>query len=556
MPGFPCLYICATGRQRPLGDAAASINEDAVVSSGMGKHLFRAGLVVLLASLLGCAAPPQTNSPEHLREVTLLYTNDFESAYDPIPAFWRDDLEHVGGIAQLATLIDETRAREELSFLLDAGDIFTGTLAKLTRGELPFELMTTMDYNAMCIGNHEFEYGWWVLRDAMQRAPFPVLAANLFYEGTDIPFTQQWTILERDGFRIGVVGIFGTDAATALFPPHLEGLEVRDPVAAARTAVARLRPEVDLIVLLTHQGKTAPMQTDDEADASVHRDIEVDIALAGAVEGVDVLIGGHADAGQEEPFIHPVTGTLICQTYGQGTRLGYLKLLVDPESGEVVGHDGRLLVVASDDLEPHPVVAAKLANYRARYPEVDEIIGRTAERLTRRYNEESDLGSLFADILRDHGQTDIAFVHSGGIRADLPAGEITRENLLDAFPFIDYVLTLRMTGEQLLDVLEQSFTLERGVLQVSGMTAVFDVDRPLGERVVAVTVGGSPLDPGAAYTVTTFDFLASGADLYSGFLDAEILTPHGPEFAELLEAHFASGEAVAAPEGGRLIPAS
>ncbi len=131
------------------------------------------------------------------------------------------------------------------------------------------------------------------------------------------------------------------------------------------------------------------MQTDDEADASVHRDIDADIALAGAVEGVDVLIGGHADAGQEEPFIHPVTGTLICQTYGQGTRLGYLKLLIDPESGEIVGHDGRLLVVASDELAPQPMVAAKLAAYRARFPEVDEIIGRTAERLTRRYNEES-----------------------------------------------------------------------------------------------------------------------------------------------------------------------
>ncbi len=388
----------------------------------------------------GCAQPTVETPPlDDLREVTLLYTNDFESAYDPIPAFWRDDLDHVGGIAQLATLIDEIRAAEKLSFLLDAGDIFTGTLAKLTRGELPFELMTTMDYDAMCIGNHEFEYGWWVLRDAMQRAPFPVLAANLFYEGTDIPFTQQWTILERDGFRIGVVGIFGTDAATALFPPHLEGLEVRDPVAAARTAVARLRDEVDLVVLLTHQGHTAPMQTDDEADPSVHRDIEVDIALAGAVEGVDVLIGGHADAGQESRSSTRSTGTLICQTYGQGTRLGYLKLLIDPDSGEVVGHDGRLLVVASDELDPHPIVAAKLAAYRARFPEVDEIIGRTAERLTRRYNEESDLGSLFADILRDHGKTDIAFVHSGGIRADLPAGEITRENLLDAFPFIDYV---------------------------------------------------------------------------------------------------------------------
>jgi len=519
------------------------------------RHIASAlALITSMIALSGCTEPSHDISRDQLREVTLLYTNDFESAYDPIPAFWRDDLDHVGGIAQLATLVDQVRADEKTSFLLDAGDIFTGTLAKLTRGELPFELMTTMDYDAMCIGNHEFEYGWWVLRDAMQRAPFPVLAANLFYEGTEIPFTQQWTILERDGFRIGVVGIFGTDAATALFPPHLEGLEVRDPVVAARTAVARLRPEVDLVVLLTHQGKTAPMQTDDENDTTVHRDIEVDIALAGAVEGVDVLIGGHADAGQETPFIHPVTGTLICQTYGQGTRLGYLKLLIDPESGDIVGHDGRLLVVASDELEPHPVVAAKLAAYRARFPEVDQIIGRTAQRLTRRYNEESALGGLFADILRDHGETDIAFVHSGGIRADLPEGEITRENLLDAFPFIDFVTTLRMTGDQILDVLEQSFSLERGVLQVSGMTVTYDLEQPIGRRVVAVEIGDRTLESNSTYTVTTFDFLASGADLYSGFLGAEIIVAKGPEFAELLEAHFAAGEAVAAPAGGRLIP--
>jgi len=520
------------------------------------RHVSLSTLALAAAiSVVACAPPASAPESPALREVTLLYTNDFESAYDPIPAFWRDDLDRVGGVAQLATLIDEVRADEELSFLLDAGDIFTGTLAKLTRGELPFELMITMGYDAMCIGNHEFEYGWWVLRDAMQRAPFPVLAANLFYEGTDIPFTQQWTILERQGYRIGVVGIFGQDAATALFPPHLEGLEVRDPVAAARSAVARLQDEVDLVVLLTHEGKTAPMQTDDEADAAVHRDIDADIALAGAVEGVDVLIGGHADAGQETPFIHPVTGTLICQTYGQGTRLGYLKLLVDPATGEIVGHDGRLLVVASDELAPQPIVAAKLAAYRARFPEVDEVVGRTAERLTRRYNEESELGDLFADILRAHGGTDIALVHSGGIRADLPAGEVTREDLLDAFPFIDFVATLRMTGAQILGVLEQSFSLERGVLQVSGMTVRYDLDRPVGDRVVAVEIGGEPLGPDRTYTVTTFDFLASGADLYTGFLDAEVVDAQGPEFADLLVERFATGEPVAAPEGGRLTPA-
>jgi 2',3'-cyclic-nucleotide 2'-phosphodiesterase (5'-nucleotidase family) len=200
------------------------------------------------------------------------------------------------------------------------------------------------------------------------------------------------------------------------------------------------------------------------------------------------------------------------------------------------------------------MVAAKLAAYRARFPEVEEVVGRTVARLTRRYNEESDLGSLMADILRDHGVTDIAFVHSGGIRADLPAGPVTREDLLDAFPFIDFVYILNMTGAQILDVLEQSFTLERGVLQVSGLEVEFDLSQPIGDRVIAVRVGEEPLEASRAYSVTTLDFLASGADLFSGFTGAKVIRGEGPEFAELLEARFATGGPVPAPPGGRLIP--
>ncbi|MEN8164988.1 MAG: bifunctional UDP-sugar hydrolase/5'-nucleotidase [Acidobacteriota bacterium] len=521
--------------------------------------IWRISKVVVLILMTVCGGLAADGLPDVgpgalTREVLLLYTNDFESAYDPIPAFWRDDLERVGGIAELAALIEAERAKAPLSFLLDAGDIFTGTLAKLTHGELPFELMITMGYDAMCIGNHEFEYGWWVLRDAMHRAPFPVLAANLFYEGTEIPFTQPYTILERDGFRLGVVGIFGTDAATALYPPHLKGLEVRDPVAVAKAAVARLRPDVDVVILLTHQGKTAPMQTDDEADRTVQRGIEADIRLAGLVEGVDVLIGGHADAGQETPYVHPETGTLICQTYGQGTRLGYLKLTIDTETGTVVAHDGRLLVVDSDALEPQPTVAAKLETYRARFPEIGEVLGHTSERITRRYFEESDLGNLCADILRSYGSTDIAFIHSGGLRADLPAGPVTREALLDAFPFIDVVYVLSMTGEQIRNVLEQSFSLERGLLQVSGLRVEYDPGKPIGERVQEVRVGERPLDPSATYSVTTLDFLASGADLYTGVIEAEIVIDDGPQFASLLEVFFAENGSVTAPIRGRLIP--
>jgi 2',3'-cyclic-nucleotide 2'-phosphodiesterase (5'-nucleotidase family) len=520
------------------------------------KSHIAAAFLLILALTLSCEAPGVDRASEEdpIREVTILYTNDFESAWDPIPAFWRDDVELVGGIAQLATLVDRRRADGGPVFLFDAGDIFTGTLSKLTRGELPFELMITMGYDAMCIGNHEFEYGWQVLREAMQRAPFPVLAANLYYQGSDIPFTQRYAIIERAGFRIGVIGIFGQDAATALYPPHLAGLEARDPAAAVRELVPKLRPDVDLLLLLTHQGHTAPMQTDDEADVAVHRDIEADIRLAGVVPGVDVLIGGHADAGQETPVVHPETGTLITQTYGQGTRLGYLELRVDTAAKRVVEHEGRLLLVDSDVLPPHPRVAAKLAAYRSRHPEISEVIGSSSERITRRYVEESDMGNLFADILRDHGGTQIGLIHAGGLRADLPAGDVTREDLLDAWPFLDLVYELEMTGAQLRQVLEESLSLERGLIQVSGLDLRYSMSQPVGRRLVEVRVGDEPLDPAASYSVTTVDFLAHAADLFSGFEGATIVDDAGPEFAELLEAHFGANEVVEIPPRGRQQP--
>ena len=220
----------------------------------------------------------------------------------------------------------------------------------------------------------------------------------------------------------------------------------------------------------------------------------------------------------------------------------------------MLAHEGRLLVVDSDALEPQPLVAAKLAAYRARYPEIRQVIGHTAERITRRYNEESDLGNLFADILRSFGDTDIALVHSGGLRADLPAGDVTREDLLDAFPFTDRVVVLEMTGAAIRKVLEQSFGLERGLLQVSGMTVRYDLARPVGSRVVSVEIGGRALDLDDQYSVATFDFLASGADLYDGFFDSRVVMEHGPEFADLLIDHFARHEVVGIPPRGRQEP--
>jgi 2',3'-cyclic-nucleotide 2'-phosphodiesterase (5'-nucleotidase family) len=131
---------------------------------------------------------------------------------------------------------------------------------------------------------------------------------------------------------------------------------------------------------------------------------------------------------------------------------------------------------------------------------------------------------------------------------------VTLEDLLDTFPFTDEVVVLEMTGAALLGVLEQSFSLERGVLQVSGMTVRYDLSQPLGRRVQGVAIGGVPLDPDTTYSVTTFDFLAAGADLYDGFRSARVIRGSGPEFADLMLEYFRSHDVVAIPERGRLVP--
>ncbi|MDE0767956.1 MAG: hypothetical protein OSB19_06155 [Opitutaceae bacterium] len=134
--------------------------------------------------------------------VTLLFTNDVESVYDPIEAFWLDDMEMIGGIAEMTTLINELRKTKPNVFLFDSGNIFTGAFAKLTQGELAFELMITMGYDAMAIGNHEFEYGHEVFAWQKNRAPFPVLGANFFYKDTNIPYAQAHAVIERKSLAL------------------------------------------------------------------------------------------------------------------------------------------------------------------------------------------------------------------------------------------------------------------------------------------------------------------------------------------------------------------
>jgi 2',3'-cyclic-nucleotide 2'-phosphodiesterase (5'-nucleotidase family) len=490
----------------------------------MQSPFYKVFTVSLILLLLPAFAPAQDASDDIV--VTLIFTNDMESAYEPVPAWWRDDIERIGGIAELTTLIKNIRRDEPNVFLFDSGDIFTGALSRLTDGALMFEFMITMGYDAMAIGNHEFDYGEAILEWQKNRAPFPVLGSNLTYKGTTHPFAQSHTIIERGGIRIGVIGILGQDAAsTAVAPKHIDELDVANPAQAVQRSVDELREDVDLIVLLTHQGHTAPMQTDAEADPRLARDIDKDIALAGAVEGIDVLFGGHADAGTWEPVVNPDTGTLIMQTFGQATYLGYLQLTLDATTRAIKAYDGKLLPVDSDKLPPDPVIEGKMAAYRAAFPEITEVVGRTEARLNRRYFDESDLGNLLADICVDMTGADIGMMHPGGIRKDFPKG-------------------------QLRDALEQSFTHLRGLMQVSQLQVVYDTSKPERQRLVSAKHAGAEISDDAVFEVCMSGIISRGGDHYDMFTEAKLLREYAP-LGDMTIEYFRKHGTVPTPAAGR-----
>jgi len=485
------------------------------------------------------------------REVTLLYTNDIESVYDPITAYWIDTLDRIGGFPQLASLIREQRAKDELSFLFDAGDIFTGALSAATEGKLPFDIYSSIGYDAMAIGNHEFEYGWEKLLESAQRARFPFLNANIFYEGTDINLARQYAILERDGFRVLVIGVMGVEAFhNTIYRGHRAGLEVRDPIPIVQDLVNRLHDEVDLVVDLTHQNRSAPMQSDKEVDPQVQRGFHEDYALAGAVLGLDVVFGGHSDNGLWEPVRHPLTGTLVGLTFGQGKHLGRLKLrLQENEVAEMI--EGELLTVNADTLIPDPEVTRLITMARTNHPDLARVIGTVQNTGYRKYYRESNLGLFIADILKEVSGADIGWMNPGSFRADLDPGPITVEEITNIYPFVDKWEKIEITGAILREMLEYSFSLNYGLAQLSGMTVRYDSGAPEGERLIEAKINGELLQPDRKYALVSSKYLTNGGDNYDMILKGvKLKTSEGRMIDDIIRAIEANGN-FALPEVGR-----
>jgi 5'-nucleotidase/UDP-sugar diphosphatase len=451
------------------------------------------------------AAPKDTESAISTETIILLHTNDLHGAVEP------DEAEGRGGLVNLVSLIDDIRAEApDQTLLVDAGDSFQGTyVSNSTYGEVVMAAMNVARYDAWTLGNHEFDWGQEPLRARIDQAEFPALAANVLDAGTGQVWdaVAPYTLVHAGRATIAVLGLTYPETPAINKPQNVAGLDFRGAEETVRRYLPELEDQADLFVVLSHLG------------------YDGDVALARAVDGIDVIIGGHSHVFLERPQV--VNGTIVVQAGAKGQALGRLALTVDLETGVVVDHTRRdvLLPVRDGVAEVNEAVKALVdAALAAAAETMNQPIGETAVALEPEYEGEFALGNLVVDAMLatdiDGQAADIAMHNNGGIRAGLPKGPITYGQLYAVLPFDNQLMALDLTGAQVLRILEHSVAERAGAMQVAGMTFRFSMSKPAGQRVREATVGGDPLDPERVYRVVTIDYLAAGGDGQEAFLEA------------------------------------
>ena len=460
-------------------------------------------------ALLSAAAPAALAAPLSL---TLVHVNDWDQMAG---------IKGQGGAAKIAAVVAEERARAEagggLALITFGGDMISpSVLSGIDGGAHMIDLANAIGFDVAVLGNHEFDFGPEVLQERLAESETIWLAGNVSVAGGNFPGAEATTTVERDGYRIGFLGIVTTDTPVISSP----GPDVAfAPAAVAGEALAQeLKSNgADIVIALTHQGLGA------------------DLELLRAVRAIDVVLGGH-----DHLLVANYDGRQAVMKAGaQGRHVAVLTLEID----RIEGRGGAPRVVWTPDfrlrstagIEGDAAIAAKVSAYQAGLDEtLDVAIGETATALdTRGFLSgagETAFGNLLADAMRQATGSDIGLSNGGGIRGDTvypPGTRLTRKTVLTELPFGNKTVVLRLTGAQVREALENGVSRAAHPSgrfpQVSGLAFTFDARKPAGERVTSVTVGGAPLEDDRTYTLATNDFLARGGDDYRVFKAGEVL---------------------------------
>ncbi len=489
-------------------------------------------LAILLTFSYAHGAPqePDASKKSHLHRLTVLYTNDVHG--HPVK-FSNFSVPDVGGLPARATLVNQIRRENNNVLLLDAGDLNTGQASSNFFKAKPDILgYNYMGYDAMVLGNHEFDNPIPILREQMDLAVFPFLSANVKTSNGD-PLAIPYIFKQFSGFKVAIFGITTTETRVTGNPDYIKDLIFEDEVEVAKKLVPYLRRRADLIIALTHLGVY------EDSNRGSKR-------LATQVGGIDLIVDGNTDTKLEAPLIidnpDSTRQTLIVQAWHWGLVLGKIDLWI--RNKRIVDFNMELIPInlkriirnkkgektfrfIGNPIEEDPTLLALLQPYEDK---VDRFLAETIGHARKPFRNsdvryrETALGDLVADAMRWYLRRfnpDFALTNSGAIRAGIPQGPLSRKSVHNILPFDSSVVFLNLTGTKVQTLFDYIGTVQPGegaFPQVSGGIR-FTMD-PEKKTCRDILINGSPVDHKRSYGIVTNSYLASGGDGYRVFLEA------------------------------------
>lgn len=465
-------------------------------------------------------------------KIYVFYSNDLRGGIEEQQAYYLNPLfpPQLGGGASTATILKKYRAlakNGDITLLLDAGNIFSGTpaIGRNSKGLAIIEYMNSIGYDAMAPGVHDFDYGYQNLLQLSKAAQFPVLAANVLDSTTGqvSPPLHPYTILKRDEFKIGILGITSKSTEQMDDPTLVQGVVFRDEVTVARKTVRELKKKgVDFIIALTNLGLPYDTQQAYKTVQRMDREHVQKLSYVNTLEfahfvsGIDLIISGGINKGYQQPWEDPVNHTICVQDYANGGNLGLLILNIDRKTHSIINYslpspDGGLLLLSKEEFWPDEEMMHKIRDLQQKYsPDFDKVIGVTYNTISRSSRGESAMGDLMCNAILEETGVDFVFNNYSGMRQDIQIGPITPRKISTVFPFGNEIVIIKVKGKLLKKLVEASVYGSFAGLAIAGGRVVYDNHKPDGQKIVRFSIKGQALNPDKIYRVATSQYLAEG----------------------------------------------
>jgi len=519
--------------------------------------VFTCGLLVSVA-LCGSELPV-VGMRQHL---VFLSTTDMHG--NILPKNYANGRERQVGLAKLSTMVSQIRSNldPDQVLLIDCGDTIQGTpLAyyhakkENTPPDPMMMIMSYMGYDAMTVGNHEYNFGLQVLRKAQTEASFPWLSANTYKAGADQNAYTPYIVKEMKGIRVAVVGITTPGIPAWEDVENYEGLEFRDPLDEARKWVAFVRNEeqADIVVLSVHMGLETNLDSGEISEAAVAWE-NAAIRLANGVEGVDVMFLGHTH--REIPALF-VNGVTIAQAGRHADHLARVDVYVDrSDSGlKIAGIESELLPVTEKVLVDPKVVSMAEPYDAGTEAWLNQAVGHSAQELRSEESRFQDTAiiDLVHRVQLEAGRADVSFAASFSDDSKISEGDVTVRDLSGLYVYENTLVVVEVSGRDLKNALEHSalyFRTSNGETDLrklvsgkipgynfdsaEGVGYIIDLKQDAGNRIKNLTFQGKPLNPDQIFRVALNNYRKNGGGNYEMFINAPVVFRSSMTIRDLL----------------------